>query len=93
MLGNTDAVASLAVKDLAVARQFYTGILGLTESGGDGEELLTLKSGSSEFNVYRSQYAGTNQATAMTWVVATLTRRCGRSRPRASPSSTMTCRA
>ncbi len=69
MLGNTDAVASLAVKDLAVARQFYTGILGLTESGGDGEELLSLKSGSSAFNVYRSQYAGTNQATAMTWTV------------------------
>ncbi|MDQ3694747.1 MAG: VOC family protein [Chloroflexota bacterium] len=69
MLGNTDAVASIAVKDLAVARQFYTGTLGLTETGADGEEMFTLKSGNSEFNVYRSQYAGTNQSTAMTWAV------------------------
>ena len=31
--------------------------------------MIIFKSGSSQLNVYRSQFAGTNQATAVTWVV------------------------
>ena len=34
-----------------------------------GQEVIVFKSGNSIINVYRSQYAGTNQATAITWVV------------------------
>ena len=34
-----------------------------------GQEVIVFKSGNSIINVYRSQYAGTNQATAVTWVV------------------------
>ena len=35
----------------------------------EGQELIVYKSGHSKLNVYRSSYAGTNKATAVTWVV------------------------
>ena len=69
MLGDKSAVANIAVKDLDVARSFYEGTLGLKQVDAEGEELLVFKSGSSMLNVYRSEYAGTNQATAVTWDV------------------------
>jgi catechol 2,3-dioxygenase-like lactoylglutathione lyase family enzyme len=69
MLGNTDAVANLAVKDLDVATKFYRNTLGLTPVHEEGKELVVLRSGSSEINLYRSEYAGTNKATAVTWAV------------------------
>ena len=69
MLGNRDATANLAVKDLKAAKKFYEETLGLKEVGAEGEELVVLKSGNSTINVYRSEYAGTNKATAVTWEV------------------------
>jgi catechol 2,3-dioxygenase-like lactoylglutathione lyase family enzyme len=69
MLGNKDAVANLAVKDLGVAQKFYEGTLGLTPVGAQDHEVIIFKSGGSTINVYTSQYAGTNQATAVTWAV------------------------
>lgn len=69
MLGDKDAVATIAVKDLEVAKKFYEGTLGLKQVDAEGSEALTYKSGSSTFFVYKSRYAGTNQATAVTWVV------------------------
>ena len=69
MLRDKKAVATLAVKDLAAARKFYEGKLGLEITDEQGEEALTFGSGSSTVFVYRSQYAGTNQATAVNWLV------------------------
>jgi catechol 2,3-dioxygenase-like lactoylglutathione lyase family enzyme len=69
MLNNETAVATIAVKDLGRARKFYEGTLGLTPVSGEGEEVLVFKSGNSMINVYRSQYAGTNEATGLTWSV------------------------
>jgi len=69
MLGNKDAVANIAVKDLAAAERFYSETLRLTRVGGQDEELIVFRSGDTTLNVYRSQYAGTNQATAVTWAV------------------------
>ena len=69
MLGQYDAVANIAVKDLEVARQFYEGTLGLTKIDAEGKEVLVFKSANSKLNIYRSQYAGTNKATAVTWPV------------------------
>jgi catechol 2,3-dioxygenase-like lactoylglutathione lyase family enzyme len=69
MLGNRDAAANIAVRDLETAKKFYQDILGLTQIGVEGQEVIVFKSGNSIINVYRSQYAGTNQATAVTWVV------------------------
>jgi catechol 2,3-dioxygenase-like lactoylglutathione lyase family enzyme len=69
MLRDHDAVANLAVKDLAAARKFYEGVLGLEPLGTEGEELVAYGSGRSKLFVYRSDEAGTNRATAVTWEV------------------------
>lgn len=69
MLQDKDAVATIAVRNLATARKFYEGALGLKQVDAEGEELIVYRSGSSTINIYRSNYAGTNQATALTWVV------------------------
>jgi catechol 2,3-dioxygenase-like lactoylglutathione lyase family enzyme len=69
MLGDKNAAANIAVKDLATARKFYEGTLGLTQVDAEGEELIVFRSGNSTLNVYESRYAGTNQATAVTWTV------------------------
>lgn len=69
MLGDKDAAANIAVKNLERARKFYEDTLGLTQIGSEGQEVIIFKSGNSLINVYKSQYAGTNKATAVTWVV------------------------
>ena len=69
MLGNTNAVANLAVKNLDTAKTFYEDTIGLKPIDSEGDELIVFKSGNSTINVYRSQYAGTNKATAVTWML------------------------
>jgi catechol 2,3-dioxygenase-like lactoylglutathione lyase family enzyme len=69
MLNKKDAVATIAVKDLEEAGKFYKDTLGHAQVGAENQQLLILKSGNTLINIYRSQYAGTNQATAMTWAV------------------------
>ena len=69
MLGDKEAVANIAVKNLETARKFYEETLGLTQIGAEGQEVIVFRSGSSTIYVYKSQYAGTNQATSLTWVV------------------------
>ena len=71
MLGDNDAIVTIAVKDLKAAKKFYESTLGLkpdSTRGGDAE-VLNYKSGNSPVLVYRSQFAGTNKATAVTWSV------------------------
>jgi catechol 2,3-dioxygenase-like lactoylglutathione lyase family enzyme len=70
MLGKTDATPMIAVKDLDRARKFYEEKLGLKPGEEQGGELLTLKSGDTTFNVYRSEFAGTNKATALNFDVS-----------------------
>ena len=67
MLQSKDAAANIAVRDLARARKFYEGTLGLKPLEQQGEEAITYGSGRSQIIVYRSEFAGTNKATAMTW--------------------------
>jgi catechol 2,3-dioxygenase-like lactoylglutathione lyase family enzyme len=69
MLGDKDATANIAVKNLETAKKFYVDTLGPKQVGAEDQELIVFKSGNSTVNVYRSEYAGTNQATAVTWVV------------------------
>jgi catechol 2,3-dioxygenase-like lactoylglutathione lyase family enzyme len=69
MLGDKDAAANIAVKNLETAKKFYEDSLGLTQVDAEGQEAIVFRSGKSTVIVYRSQYAGTNKATAMTWVV------------------------
>jgi catechol 2,3-dioxygenase-like lactoylglutathione lyase family enzyme len=71
MLGAKNAVATLAVKDIDAAREFYENTLGLTqmEGGPPDPSAVTYKSGTAAVLVYQSGYAGTNQATAASWAV------------------------
>jgi catechol 2,3-dioxygenase-like lactoylglutathione lyase family enzyme len=69
MLQNSNATANLAVKDLDKAKAFYEGTLGLKQVDDMGGELVVYKSGDTVINVYHSQFAGTNKATAVTWAV------------------------
>jgi len=69
MLNQHDATANVAVKDLARAKTFYAQTLGLKQVDAEGDELVVFKSGHSNLNIYRSEFAGTNQATAVTWSV------------------------
>ena len=69
MLRDTDAVATLAVKNLGEAAKFYEETLGLTRAGAEDDEVVVFESGDTRINVYRSSFAGTNKATALTWPV------------------------
>ena len=69
MLGDKPAAATVAVKNLAAARKFYEGTLGLRVADIEGDQVVAYRSGSSTVLVYQSQYAGTNKATAVTWTV------------------------
>jgi catechol 2,3-dioxygenase-like lactoylglutathione lyase family enzyme len=69
MLENNDAVATVAVRDLNSARTFYEGKLGLKPLDGEEPGVVTYNAGRSTLFIYESQFAGTNQATAVTWVV------------------------
>lgn len=69
MLGDRDAVATVAVRNLETAKAFYGGTLGLTPTGTEDSEVVVYKTGNSTVMVYVSQYAGTNKATAVTWSV------------------------
>jgi catechol 2,3-dioxygenase-like lactoylglutathione lyase family enzyme len=70
MLGDKDAVATIAVKDLAAAQKFYEEKLGLTKAGsGDDPGGVMYKSGNSMVFVYQSDFAGSNKATTANWGV------------------------
>ncbi len=68
MFSRITPIPMLAVKDVDRARGFYTETLGLQV---EQEEMgiLQFRAGDMLFMVYPSEYAGTNKATALTWVV------------------------
>jgi catechol 2,3-dioxygenase-like lactoylglutathione lyase family enzyme len=69
MLSNKDAVATLAVKNLQTAKSFYRDKLGLELVAQEGDVVQSFRSGATTVLVYRSEFAGTNKATAATWLV------------------------
>jgi catechol 2,3-dioxygenase-like lactoylglutathione lyase family enzyme len=72
VLGNTDAIATIPVRNITAARKFYEGTLGLKQTPSGEPGVLGYKSGKASVLVYESQYAGTNKATAVTWEVQDL---------------------
>jgi hypothetical protein len=54
---------------LEVSKKFYEDTLGLTHIDTEEEDLIAFKSGNTNIYVYKSQNAGTNKATAITWIV------------------------
>lgn len=69
MLSDKDAMVTIAVKDLKVAGPFYEGTLGLKPARDAQPGSLVYKGGSGTIFLYESAYAGTNKATAITWIV------------------------
>jgi catechol 2,3-dioxygenase-like lactoylglutathione lyase family enzyme len=67
MLGNTDAIATIAVKDIKVAGRFYTETLGLKRTGPEQPGTATFTTGKTSLFVYESKFARTNQATSVSW--------------------------
>lgn len=70
MLGQIDAIPDIAVKDIDRAKKrFYADTLGLPEVSNMNDHVITYRSGKTLLNVYVSDYAGTNQANAVSWAV------------------------
>ena len=69
MLGKADATPMIAVKDIDRAKQFYSETLGMKPEQEMGGEFFMLKSGDTTLNVYKSEFAGTNKATLLTFDV------------------------
>ena len=69
MLGKADATPMIAVKDIDRAKQFYEDKLGMKPCQEMGGEFVMLKSGDTQLNVYKSEFAGTNKATLLTFDV------------------------
>jgi catechol 2,3-dioxygenase-like lactoylglutathione lyase family enzyme len=60
----------LAASDVERARAWYSSILGLEPVSADQDEELLYRAGGTQFGIYQSENAGTNQATAMRFVVS-----------------------
>jgi len=71
MLGDYTANPTIAVKDLEAARKFYEVLLELPVEY-ESEYVIGYRTQNGELQVYVSDFAGTNQATAVTWVVPDL---------------------
>lgn len=69
MLANRNVMASIAVRDIEVAKKFYGGTLDLQALPGGQPGVLSYQSGTARVVVYVSPYAGTNQATSAAWAV------------------------
>ena len=67
MLKDWNSSAIVAVSDIARARRFYSGVLGLelVEENMDG--VMVFRTGTTHLVVYRSDAAGTNRANAVVW--------------------------
>jgi len=70
MLGDSTVTATIAVKDGAEAKKFYSDTLGLELVGED--PILSYKSGANLLYVYESPTGGTGQASCATWNVSNM---------------------
>lgn len=72
MLSNSSVYATIGVKDLDKAKEFYENKLSLKPSSKSSEDEMggvMYDSGTTCIFVYQSSYGGTNQATSATWAV------------------------
>jgi catechol 2,3-dioxygenase-like lactoylglutathione lyase family enzyme len=68
MLGDTDLMMMVAVRDAGEATAFYEKTLGLSRVG-ENPGGVEYRSGTSRLFVYQSEFAGTNKATTAVWQV------------------------
>jgi catechol 2,3-dioxygenase-like lactoylglutathione lyase family enzyme len=71
MFDQFPSIAMLPASDIERAKNWYRDKLGLTPTE-ENEGGLTFQTGGTRFGVYPSQFAGTNQATAMGFEVQDL---------------------
>jgi catechol 2,3-dioxygenase-like lactoylglutathione lyase family enzyme len=69
MLKDATAVATIAVTDIDRASDFYENKVGLVRGDSPERNVRLYNIGSGTMIVYPSQFAGTNQATSVTWPV------------------------
>lgn len=69
MLKDKNSSAIVAVKDLDRARAFYSDVLELNLADSGMEGMLGYRTGGTWLIVYKSDFAGTNQANAVSWDV------------------------
>jgi len=71
MLSSAPVYATIGVKDVKKAKEFYEGLLGLKPSSNGSEDPggTFYDCGNTKLFVYESQFGGTNEATSATWVV------------------------
>lgn len=69
MLKDKNSSAIVAVKDLDRAKTFYSDLLGLNLADTSNEGMLGYRTGNTWLTVYQSDFAGTNQANAVSWDV------------------------
>jgi catechol 2,3-dioxygenase-like lactoylglutathione lyase family enzyme len=69
MLERANVLPMLPVKDLETAVKFYDQTLGLKRVHEEPGTAVTYRTGNTSFNVYQSEFAGTNQGTAAMWEV------------------------
>ena len=67
MLNAKEPRATVAVRDLAAARKFYEGTVGLKPPRNPDPRMVNYRCGNAWLFVYESENAGTNRATAVTW--------------------------
>jgi catechol 2,3-dioxygenase-like lactoylglutathione lyase family enzyme len=67
IIADVDAQPTVAVKSLDRAKAFYGEVLGLKPVGRDMPTVQAYLAGQTVIIVYESQFAGTNQGTAITW--------------------------
>jgi catechol 2,3-dioxygenase-like lactoylglutathione lyase family enzyme len=71
IIADVDAQPTVAVKSLERAKAFYGEVLGLKPVGPNMATVQTYLAGRTVIVVYESQFAGTNQGTAITWPLGT----------------------
>ena len=67
MLSAIETIPTIAVKNLNKAKDFYENKLGFRPTEGGNDQVQLYKSGQSTVEIYESEFAGTNKATALTW--------------------------
>ncbi len=70
MLNDSNAVPTIAVRDIEEAKAFYEDVLGLTvQEEMPKARLVVYRSGNGAVQVYETENAGSNQATYVSWEV------------------------
>ena len=69
MLKDINVAATVAVRSLERARPFYEDVLGLTRQDQAEMGVQTYRAGKTAVLVYESEFAGTNEATSLTWAL------------------------